>query len=1091
MRKHLSILFVLLFAFAAFGDADVTFVIKDATGTPITNRTVWITPISVVTTSGSATVIGDRYITNSGTGTFTVLNMVPSLYEVTVKAPPMNTTWRILVNTNTTGSVQASTLISTDQNATYPFGSVAYSVAASDARFALLTGSNVFTGSNYMGGAFVGDGASLTNVNVGPKFLGVVAVSLDHGANARGFGFKVSNDGTNWATLIQQAATVPSNACFAPALAHIGSTWIVTYDPYAVAIGPSNVWAQMVSSDLVNWTGPTFYTNSLIVPGSPIGGPRFFKDSNGVTYQFLTAWKSAPYNIWSVVLTNTADVNSWGKPALTIAGADDIGVVIGDDGRHYMAYGTLSVNIATNAGTTATNVYTQARSDVFGTGTAWESPQLFKLGPSNYIMFAQASPQGVYKTYYATATHPFGPWSAVQPINENGNAPSRMDIYALSADESRQVQGLVNSNSLANLYARRYVLETIDTTNATGPFLDFGGASAGRVRFDITACGADDGSTYGGMAAHFRYEVLFFQEKDGPLFPISEKFYDVSRPDPGVGVTISLSSTGNGANGAHGWNVARLMVYSPALFDLRWAVTEELEVIDNLAAVNSAGGFGIGVSIPSGGGPFGSTLGTYSIAETNWGIWSGNGNGLTNGNATTLFGSGTVPAARLPNLNGITSPGIAVTNGESQAITVSNQWRVDVTHALVASNATASKLAAFDAANQLTNATLGSGLSLSAGLVLSASGGGGATFDNSQFGSANSATSIISGVVLTNVTVRGDANSTNALYVEKGGVSITNGLGAVSVASGTITASAGIQFTNVNGAVSSQQSGISNYAGSYGNGLTFWTAHGGIVGKMVAGDNPNIAWGSGNFVSDDLGINDIISGGAGNAITNAGQAVIGGGNGNIISNFCSWSVIGGGKRNLIIGAAPVIAGLITGGISNLVSASGAAVIGNFGTNNVANSTLITGATVIGTNGPVHSTNVVQIASTDNRRALEVNQAVGKIFANVPLTAQGAFTNNGLTVINSGVFKDGGGIKHARVTTGSIAAGGDALVTVTWTTAFADANYTVQAQVQDATALDALNVIHIETVTASAVAVRVLNNDGSSHTGTLHVMAMHD
>ena len=59
------------------------------------------------------------------------------------------------------------------------------------------------------------------------------------------------------------------------------------------------------------------------------------------------------------------------------------------------------------------------------------------------------------------------------------------------------------------------------------------------------------------------------------------------------------------------------------------------------------------------------------------------------------------------NIANIATPGLIVTNGESQAITVSNTWAVDKTHSFIASNATASSLASFDAANQLTNAGIG------------------------------------------------------------------------------------------------------------------------------------------------------------------------------------------------------------------------------------------------------------------------------------------------------------------------------------------------------------------------------------------------
>lgn len=51
---------------------------------------------------------------------------------------------------------------------------------------------------------------------------------------------------------------------------------------------------------------------------------------------------------------------------------------------------------------------------------------------------------------------------------------------------------------------------------------------------------------------------------------------------------------------------------------------------------------------------------------------------------------------------------------------------------------------------------------------------------------------------------------------------------------------------------------------------------------------------------------------------------------------------------------------------------------------------------------------------------------------------------------------------------------------------------VVAQVLDSTTTSlSLSVVHIETITASAVMVRVLNNAAGSLTGTLHVVACHD
>ncbi|MFQ5778411.1 MAG: hypothetical protein ACE5IP_10435 [Terriglobia bacterium] len=93
----------------------------------------------------------------------------------------------------------------------------------------------------------------------------------------------------------------------------------------------------------------------------------------------------------------------------------------------------------------------------------------------------------------------------------------------------------------------------------------------------------------------------------------------------------------------------------------------------------------------------------------------------------------------------------------------------------------------------------------------------------------------------------------------------------------------------------------------------------------------------------------------------------------------------------------------------------------------------------------------------------------------------------------GVHSNGSGLKHGRVTTGAIAAGSSAAVTATWTTAFADANYTVNCTVVEATAgAGSLRLHHLESVTAAAVVARVVNDDTVNPlTGTLHCIAMHD
>lgn len=118
--------------------------------------------------------------------------------------------------------------------------------------------------------------------------------------------------------------------------------------------------------------------------------------------------------------------------------------------------------------------------------------------------------------------------------------------------------------------------------------------------------------------------------------------------------------------------------------------------------------------------------------------------------------------------------------------------------------------------------------------------------------------------------------------------------------------------------------------------------------------------------------------------------------------------------------------------------------------------------------------------------------------NVTLPTSGLLvaTDSPLTAItltvSTSVAPDSGAIKHKRVTTGSVAGGATALVTVTWGTAFADANYTVTASVVDSTAAVAsMSVVHIEEVLAASVKVRVTNAAVGAVTGQINVIALHD
>ena len=137
-----------------------------------------------------------------------------------------------------------------------------------------------------------------------------------------------------------------------------------------------------------------------------------------------------------------------------------------------------------------------------------------------------------------------------------------------------------------------------------------------------------------------------------------------------------------------------------------------------------------------------------------------------------------------------------------------------------------------------------------------------------------------------------------------------------------------------------------------------------------------------------------------------------------------------------------------------------------------------------------STNVVgSTISSVSTNVTPGTEAFSLVFST--MTA-GAVANEKFRITSTGIGNNTAGFKHSRVTTGSVTSGATALVTITWATAFADANYTVSASVIEATTSSlSMSVVHVESITASSVTVRVLNNAAGALTGTLNVIAVHD
>lgn len=91
------------------------------------------------------------------------------------------------------------------------------------------------------------------------------------------------------------------------------------------------------------------------------------------------------------------------------------------------------------------------------------------------------------------------------------------------------------------------------------------------------------------------------------------------------------------------------------------------------------------------------------------------------------------------------------------------------------------------------------------------------------------------------------------------------------------------------------------------------------------------------------------------------------------------------------------------------------------------------------------------------------------------------------------YVDGPFVKSQSITTGSVGASTYASVTLIWTTPFWDATYRVYASVlQSTTSQNTLRVHHVESLSATQVVVGVFNDDaGGAHTGTLHVLGIHN
>lgn len=143
MKKILSILGLLVLALSAFGRTDVSINLTDArlqAAPYYTNRTLWITPMSVPNALSPSVVLGATTIGQTDTnGVFVYSNAQNYVYQVVVRASPNGGSqeqFKYLVLSTNLGFIYAADILSAADTATFPAGSVAWAAAVTDSRYA-------------------------------------------------------------------------------------------------------------------------------------------------------------------------------------------------------------------------------------------------------------------------------------------------------------------------------------------------------------------------------------------------------------------------------------------------------------------------------------------------------------------------------------------------------------------------------------------------------------------------------------------------------------------------------------------------------------------------------------------------------------------------------------------------------------------------------------------------------------------------------------------------------------------------------------------------------------------------------------------
>lgn len=229
--------------------------------------------------------------------------------------------------------------------------------------------------------------------------------------------------------------------------------------------------------------------------------------------------------------------------------------------------------------------------------------------------------------------------------------------------------------------------------------------------------------------------------------------------------------------------------------------------------------------------------------------------------------------------------------------------------------------------------------------------------------------------------------------------------------------------------------------------------------------------------------------------SNAAPLIINGSSsGTTPSASANIQIVAGTSVSDVSGTVSITGGSPTFGSGGQVSIVGGAGIG---AGSAGGGVVVDGGTGITTAGSVTLKNGGSTKLNTSTTGITVTGTT----TTTALTSATAFINSaaaGALTINGGIA-NGSGFNRVRVTTGSVAANSEADVTVTWTTAFVDTNYTVNGcSIEAGTTVADGQYLHLGvrgTYTAKAVGsikVRVYNDDGAiAYTGTLNCTAVHD